>query len=83
MTTKTRKATSKKSSSNARVRVSYDDNQKIKVVGEHTRREGSRYYEGYETLRKVKTVGAFRAKRKDDAQELLRAATADKFIKVA
>ena len=81
--TSSRKTTSKKSAVNARKRVSYDDKAKIKVVGEHNRREGSRYGKGYELLRTVKTVGAFRAKRKDDAQELLRAATKDGYIKVA
>ena len=48
------------------------------------RREGSRYFGGFEAMRKVKTVGAFRAARKKegDAQELLRAAVRDKFIRI-
>jgi hypothetical protein len=65
--------------------VKFDDKQKIKVVGEHNRHEKSRYGIAYEQLRKTSTVAAFRAKRKADAdaQELLRAATKDGYIKVA
>jgi hypothetical protein len=83
--TSSRRKTSKAASASARKRVSFDDKAKIKVVGEHNRREGSRYYEGYETLKKTGTVGAFRSKREKtgDAQELLRAAIKDGFIKVA
>ena len=83
--TAARKTTGKKSTANARTRLKLEDGAKIKVVGEHNRREGSRYFGGYEALKKVTTVGAFRKARAKtgDAQELLRAATADGYIKVA
>lgn len=82
---KTRKTASKASSSNARKRVSWEDNAKIKIVGEHNRREGSRYFGGFEAMKKASTVGAFRKARAKtkDAQELLRAAQADGYVKVA
>jgi hypothetical protein len=67
----------------ARPRTSYDDGSKIKVIGEHSRREGSRYHTGYENLRKAATVGAFRKKHPDDANELLRNAAKDGYIEIA
>ena len=81
----TRKTATKAASTNARNRVKYEDDAKITVVGEHNRREDSRYGQAYATLAKSKTVGAFRkAREKDaDAQEILRAATAEGYIKVA
>jgi hypothetical protein len=82
-----RKSTTKvragKKGGDAASRHSYADEAKIKVVGEHTRREGSRYYKGFESMRTVRTVGAFRAKRPKDANELLRAASNDKYIQIA
>ena len=65
-------------------RAAYDDTATIKVVGEHTRREGSRYHGGFEAMRKCKTVGVFRKVREKqgDAQERLRAALRDKFIQI-
>ena len=81
--TTSRKAASKTAAAGARKRVSFEDTAKITVVGEHNRREDSRYGKGYAVLKTAKTVGAFRAKRKDDAQELLRAAIKDNYIKVA
>jgi hypothetical protein len=81
-----RKTSARKSVSKAATRrtiLKFDDKQKIKVVGEHNRRDGSRYFGGYETLRKTPTVAAFRNKRPDDAQELLRNAVKDGYIKIA
>jgi hypothetical protein len=37
------------------IRVVFDDNAKIRVIGEHNRRENSRYGKQYEMLRRVKT----------------------------
>jgi hypothetical protein len=62
------------------IRVVFDDNAKIRVIGEHNRRENSRYGKQYEMLRRVKTVGAFKAKK--GQHEVLKAAVADKFVKV-
>lgn len=78
-----RKSSTKSASSNARNRMKFEDTAKIKVVGEHTRREGSRYFGGFEAMKKISTVAGFRKKRPDDAQELLRAAVKDGYIKVA
>lgn len=80
-----RKSSSKSSAANSRKRVVWEDNAKIKVVGEHSRREGSRYFGGFEAMKKANTVGAFRKARAKtgDAQELLRAALADGYVKVA
>jgi hypothetical protein len=80
-----RKSSPKTAKVNAqkRVRIVFEDGQKIKVVGEHNRREGSRYFGGYESLKKSPTIAAFRKRQPDDAQELLRAALKDGYIKVA
>jgi hypothetical protein len=55
----------------------------IKVVAEHNRRKGSRYFQGYELMKTVDNVGAFRVKRPKDAFELLRAAKKEGYIQVA
>ena len=75
--------TTKKTATKRSPRLTLDDNAKIKVIGEHNRRADSRFGKGYALLPKVRTVGAFKAKRPDDAQELLRAAIAEKYIAVS
>jgi hypothetical protein len=72
----------KAATNGARKRVKYEDTQKIKVVAEHNRRKGSRYYAGYELMKTVGSVGNFRKKRPDDASELLLNAQKDGYAKV-
>jgi hypothetical protein len=80
--TTTRRA-SKKAATKRLPRLSLADDAKIKVIGEHSRRPDSRYGKGYALMPKCRTVGQFRAKRPDDANELLRAARNEKFIAVS
>ena len=60
---------------------------KVKVVGEHNRRTGSRYFAGYELLKRTPTVGAFLTKFKprttESGRAIVRAAIKDGYIKVA
>jgi hypothetical protein len=92
----TKKAATKKTTARAKVppakaaktgnsvrRLLFDDGQKIKVIGEHNRREGSRFHSGYEDLKKSPNIAAFRKKHPKDHQELLRSAVKDGFIKIA
>lgn len=78
-----KKAAKKAAASSARTKI--EDSAKIKVLGEHKRREGSRYYGGFEAMKKASTVGAFRKARakEGDATELLRAATNDGYIRIS
>lgn len=78
--TAVKKTAAKKAATGTRG-VRLDDAMKIVTNGEHTRREGSRYFKGYELLRKVKTVGEYL--KKGGEREILRAAIKDKFAKVS
>jgi len=84
MATRRKRVSKSKSTTKKSPRLVWEDSAKIKVVGDHHRHKDSRYGKAYEQLKTVRTVGAFRAKRKDgDAQEILRAATKDEYIRVA
>jgi len=67
-------------------RTKLDDKATIKVIGEHSRRKGSRFFGGYEAMRKTRTVGAFRALRAKmkfkDATQLLTNAVKDKYVAI-
>src|SRR5262245_1248732 len=90
----TKRAAARKASAARRVIRKFADNQRIQVVGKHTRRDNSRYGMAYEQMKRTRTVKAFRDARNNalkkkqmkakpkDAQELLRAAIADEYIKV-
>jgi hypothetical protein len=83
MATKTKKTTTRKSvaKKTATPRMRLLDTMKLRVVGKHTRRKGSRYYGQYELARKCSTVGAFYAKKGE--REVLRAMVAGKYARVA
>jgi len=53
-------------------RSKWDDAAKIKVVGEHTRREGSAYYKAYEAMKKIHFDGMHY--RRDIGHQAVRAA---------
>lgn len=78
---RTRKSSTRKARATRKyTRTVFADNAKIRVIGEHNRRENSRYGKQFELLRRVKTVGAFKARK--GQHEVLKAAVADKFVKV-
>jgi len=79
MATKSKKTSARKSTTSPRMRLMPE--MKLKVVGEHTRRKGSRYYGQYELARKCSTVGAFYAKKGE--REVLRAMLVGKYARVA
>lgn len=61
----------------------FRDDQKIKVVGEHNRREGSRFFKSYEAMRKIPSVAAFRKRYRGEAQMFMRCATRDRYAKIS
>jgi hypothetical protein len=78
--TKAKSATAKAATSGAKARNKIDEAAKITVVGEHKRREGSRFHTGYELLRKAGTVGNFF--KKGGSRDVLTAAVKEKFARV-
>ena len=81
---KARKPAKAKAKSNGAGRSKWDDAAKIKVVGEHTRREGSAYYKAYEAMKKLGTVARFRAAKfgNNAHSKILRDAVTDKYIRI-
>lgn len=61
-------------------RRAFEDSATMKVVGEHNRKEGSRYHRNYELMKKSKTYGAFIAA--GGEQDAVRDALKEGYVKV-
>ena len=81
MATKTKKSRKSVAKKTMAPRLRLLPEMKLKVVGEHTRRKGSRYYGQYELARKCPTIRVFYAKKGE--REVLRAMLTDKYVRVA